>query len=159
MGPEGPQGPQGPAGQVGAPGAPGAQGPEGVQGPVGPAGPAGPGIPSVRVVTCGPVLFPLSSPTTGTNVGQTVWLFPDGGLITECNVDSAQFSNARLRMYRPGDAGHASSACRTVTDLATPSFGYYDFTGAADRLSVLVTYVDPGAPYDGRTLTVPCTEG
>lgn len=156
-GPQGPPGPEGPPGKQGPAGEPGAKGEPGSEGPQGPTGPAGPGIPSVRVFSC-EGFFALSSPTSGVRVGQVTWVFPDGGVMTECRATSAQFDNVRFHLMRPMDATYVDTRCAVVADLSTPSFGQYEFTSTTDHLSTTVLYNDPGSAYDRRTVALTCTE-
>jgi hypothetical protein len=157
-GEQGDTGPEGPQGEAGAPGAPGPQGPAGEQGPAGPMGPISPGVSAVRIFTCGPTFVPLSTATSGVELGYTAYLFPDNGLMVECLVRSASYTNTKLHLFRPDSPGYSSGPCEVVLDLATPSFGRWSFAWAADKASVLGTYTDANAPYNGKTATVACTE-
>lgn len=140
-------------GEMGPQGPQGAQGPQGTQGVK---GDTGPGVASAKLYACEG--FSALAGGVGVYVGHIAYVFPDGSVMTSCEVEGPIYSIGATRLFRAGkDIGTTTAHCSVVYDVETGNGGFWEFAMNAARTSTVVTYVDEGSQYDGRKVTLPCT--
>jgi len=131
---------------------PGEQGPTGPQGPRGEPGPSV-GVNKATIYRCSGVIAIEGLGRAA--VHHDAYIFPDGGMMTECLFNDGALSTSSFALYHSGSSDTAN--CALTRDLDTASAGFWNYNLNATRTSSVVLYEDPASPRHLSRYTVPCT--